>query len=171
MKERCKPYNIDILVRVKEFAQSFHRVRSCFRLTDVKGNLRLDVPVVDNRIVHMYGIPHDIGKKAYRILMKRLCADCDIAAFFVIRPMIGRDNLTGRAVDNLPPSCNVVVAVDLEHIGIKMIHQMNFKLVFRCGVKRGHDVHLLNLVRVCLCPFVIFTGGVVGGVHLSAGIL
>ena len=129
MEKCCESDNINIIVSVKESAKSVERMCSCLWLTNIKGNLRFNIfPLVDNSVVHMNRVPHNVSKETYRILVER-CAlvDCYIARCLVISPIGRSNNLTCCAVDNLPPSCDVVTVVDLEHIGIKMIHKMNFK--------------------------------------------
>ena len=73
--EKCgKSYYIYVIMGLQESAETFQRMRTCCRLAHIKGDLRLYIlPVVDNCIVHMYRIPHDVCKKTYGILVEFFC--------------------------------------------------------------------------------------------------
>ena len=92
----------------------------------------------------------------------------NIAAFFVIAPVAYGHGLACGAIHNLPPSFDIISCVYGKHIRIKMIHKMNFKLFFNCRVERCHNIHLLNFIRICLCPGIILSCGVIGGIDFCA---
>ena len=171
--EKCsKTHYIHILMGFQETAETFQRILSCGRLTYVKGHLRLHVlPVVDNCIVHMNRIPHNICKKAYGILMKRNCLNPDISGLFMIRPFFAWNRLSCGAVHNLPPFADIISCIYSKHIRVKMIHQVNFQRFFHCCVDGCHNIHLLDLFRMRFCPVVILTCCVISCIDLGSGIL
>ena len=126
MEKCCKSYNVNILMGVKKFAKPFKRMCSCFRLTNVKCYLRLNVPFIYHRIIHMYRIPHNVSKKTNRIFMERSTViNSNVAAFLVIIPRSRCNYFTRSSVNNLPPSCDIVTVIYFKHIRIKIIHKMN----------------------------------------------
>ena len=171
--EKCsKTHYVHILMGFQETAETFQRVLSCGRLTYVKGHLRLHVlPVVDNCIVHMNRIPHNICQKAYGILMEGYCLNLHISGFLIIRPFIAGNRLACGTVHDLPPFTDIVSCIYCQHIRVKMIHQMNFQGFFHRCVDGCHNVHLLNFFRMSLCPVVILTCCIIGRIDLGAGIL
>ena len=141
----------------------------CCRLAHIKGDLRLYIlPVIDNSIVHMYRVPHDICKKTYRILMKLFCrTDHHISGFFIIGPFFCTDSLSCGTVHNFPPSFNIISGIDSKHIRIQMVHQVYLQSIGNCRVKRCHDIHLLDLFRMCLRPGIILSGSIIGSIYLG----
>ena len=49
-----------------------------------------------------------------------------------------------------------------------MIHKVDLKFLLRCCMERTHDVHLLDLIRVCLCPCIVFSCCIISSVDLCA---
>ena len=168
----CKTYYIHILMGFQETTETFHRILSCGRLAHVKGHLRLHIlPVIDNCIVHMNRIPHNIRKKAYSILMKRHCLDLYISGFFIIRPLFTGNRLACSTIHNLPPFADIISCIYCKHIRVKMIHQMNFQRFLHCCVDGCHNIHLLDFFRMSFCPVVILTCCVIGCIDLGSCIL
>ena len=52
-----------------------------------------------------------------------------------------------------------------------MIHQMDFQSIRHCRVKGCHDIHLLDFFRMCLCPGIILSSGIISCINLCAGFL
>ena len=134
-----------------------HGERMGFRLAYIKGNLMLRIfPVINNSIVHVHRIPHNKGEKAHRILMERFGVRNDNrSGFFIVVPAFRRHYRTGSTVYYLPPPLPVF-RVYFQHIGIQAFHQFNPDIRFGSGVKRRHNIHLLNFVGICPRPLIIF---------------
>ena len=47
------------------------------------------------------------------------------------------------------------MVVHLKHIRIQMIHKMHGQFTVYSRIKGRHDVHLLDLVRICLGPCIV----------------
>ena len=136
-------------------------------------NLVFDIlPVIDDRVVHVDGVPNQVGKEAYGVIVVRLGAvHHHTARGPVITPLVRPQRLARGAVHHFPPALDVDPGVDLHQLLRDALHQGDVQLLPVGGVKAGHDVALLHLVRVCLCPCVVLAGGIVGGVDLGVCIL
>ena len=169
MEKSSKSYDIYILMCVQKSAQTLHRICSCFRLTHIKCDLWFHIlPFIYYCIVHMYRIPHNICQETYRIFMKWLCSsEYYITCFFDIAPLSCRHCFSGGSIHNFPPSVNIVSRIYCQHIRIQMIHQMNLQFI-RCScMERCHDIHLLDFLRICLCPDIILTGCIISCIYLG----
>ena len=151
-----------------ELSQSIHGISVSFRLTDVKGDLLFKIlPSVCHRIIHVYRIPHNVCQKAHCIIMKSLCSpDRHVPCLRVITPLPARYHFACRPVDHFPPSCNVVTVIHFKHIRVQIIHKVDRQFLADSSVKGRHDIHLLDLVRVCLCPGIVFSRRIICGVNL-----
>ncbi|CDD87270.1 unknown [Blautia obeum CAG:39] len=172
VKKCRKTYYIHILMRIKETAETLQGMRSCLWLTHIKSDLRLHVlPVIYNCIIHMYRVPHDICQEADGIFMKKLRrCDHNISALFVIRPLVCRNDFACGTVNDFPPSGDIVTGIYFQHVRVEMVHKVDLKFLICCCMERAHDVHLLDLIRICLCPCVIFSCCIVGSVDLCTRI-
>ena len=129
-------------------------------------------PAVDDRVVHVYGVPDEIGKETDRIfVIGSGCIQNDAFRSCIVVPCGSRKRLTGGAVHDLPPAGDVVVVVDLQQLAADPLHQGDAKRVFLRSIKGRHDVALLDLIGVCLGPCVVLAGRIVGGIDLGTGIL
>ena len=149
-------------------AQALHGELVGLGLAHVEGDLVLKVlPVVGHRVVHVHGVPDEVGQKAHGVLVVGFRRGDDHAAGgLVVAPGVGGQRLAGGAVHDLPPALDVVPGVDLHQLLRDALHQGDAQLPAVGGVEAGHDVALLHLVRVRLGPGVVLPGGVVGGVDL-----
>ena len=170
MEERGVANHVDIGMIGNKLAQTLHRELVGFRLTHVERNLMLKVlPVIGHRIVHMHGVPNQVSQEADGIIVELLrLGNFDTAGLFVVAPCVGGDNFTCCTVDNFPPAFDVVAGVHFHQLVGNALHQGNLQLTAGCRIETGHDVALLHLIRVCLCPCVILTGSVIGRINLSA---
>ena len=153
--------------------QTAHCVGVGLGLAYIERNLVLDIlPVIDDRVVHVHGIPDQVRQKADRVLVvSGGSVDDNALGCCVIMPRSGIQRLARRAVDDFPPAGNVVVVVDLHQLAADARHQGDGQRTVRSGIERGHNVALLRFIGVCLSPSVVLAGGVVGGVDLGAGVL
>ena len=87
-----------------------------------------------------------------------------------IMPFVRGQRLAGRAVDDLPPTADIVAGIDLQQLGREVFHQTNRQRALACRLESGHDIALLHLIGIRLRPCVVLSGGVVGRIHLCAGI-
>ena len=150
--------DVYIGVLCNELAQALHGILVGLGLTHVKGDLVLKIrPAVGGSVVHMHRVPDEVSQKTDGILMERYGLYGHTAVG--VAPLLRRHGLTGGSIHDLPPAGDVVVGVHLHHG------------VAGGGVEAGHNVALLYLVRVCLCPCVVLAGGIVGGVDLGIRIL
>ena len=117
----------------------------------------------------MHRVPDEVSQKTDGILMERYGLYGHAAVG--VTPLCRGHGLPGGAVHDLPPAGDVVVRVHLHQLRADALHQRDGHGIAGGGVEAGHDVALLHLVRVCLCPCVILAGGVVGGVDLGVRIL
>ena len=170
VEERCEAQNIHIVVLPDEAPQALHGKRVRFRLAHIEGDLVLKVrPAVGGGVVHVHRVPDEVGKEADGVLVEGYCLHGHAAVG--VAPLLRRHGLTGGSIHDLPPAGDVVVGVHLHQLRADALHQRDGHGVAGGGVKAGHDVALLYLVRVCLCPCVILAGGIVGGVDLGVRIL
>ena len=110
MKKRSIPQYVYMRIFFNKFPQTLHGVFMCFWLSYIKRNLLFKIcPSVCYRIVHMYRIPHNIRKEAYRIIMKFFRAGYGhISTRRVITPLRYRHCFSCCSVDHFPPSCYIV---------------------------------------------------------------
>ena len=159
MEEGGKADHIHIRVLVQKPAQPLHRVGVGLGLAHIKGDLRLRIfPVVDHRVIHIHRVPHNVGQKADGVLVEGHGADHHIAALPIITPVLYRHRRTGGAVHHFPPTLNIIISIHLQHCRVQVIHQVNLQRVLYRRMERGHNVHLLHLVRVRLGPGVVLAG-------------
>ena len=162
--------DVYIGVLCNELAQALHGILVGLGLTHVKGDLVLKIrPAVGGSVVHMHRVPDEVSQKTDGILMERYGLYRHTAVG--VAPLLRRHGLTGGSIHDLPPAGDVVVGVHLHQLRADALHQRDGHGVAGGGVKAGHDVALLYLVRVCLCPCVVLAGGIVGGVDLGVRIL
>ena len=173
VEEGRKAHDIDIGVAFEILAQAAHCVGVGLGLAYIERNLMFDIlPVIDDGVVHMDGIPDQVRQKADRVLVVGGgCVDDNALGCCVIMPRGGIQRLARRAVDDFPPAGNVVVVVDLHQLAADARHQGDGQRTVRSGVERGHNVALLGLIGVGLGPDVVLAGGVIGGVNFGAGVL
>ena len=173
MEERGVADDVHIRVLGNEFAQALHGELVRFGLAHVEGDLVLEVrPAVGHRVVHMHGVPDEVGKEADGVIVVGLCAvHHHTAGGLVIVPFAGGQRLACGAVHHLPPALDVVAGVYLHQLIRNALHQRDGKRLAHGGVKARHDIALLHLVRVGLGPGVILAGGVIGGINFGAGVL
>ena len=171
MEEGGKADHIHIRVLVQELAQPLHGMGVGLGLAHIKGDLRLRIfPVVDHRVIHIHRVPHNVGQKADGVLVEGHSTDHHIAALPIITPVLYRHRRTGGAVHHFPPTLNIIISIHLQHCRVQVVHQVDLQRVLHRRMERGHNVHLLHLVRVRLGPGVVLAGGAVGGVDLGAGV-
>ena len=173
MEEGRKAHNVDIGVAFEILAQAAHCVGVGLGLAHIERNLVLDIlPVIDDRVVHVDGVPNQVCQKADRVLVvSGGGVDDNALGCCVIMPRSGIQRLARRAVDDFPPAGNVIVVVDLHQLAADARHQGDGQRTVRSGIERGHNVALLRFIGVCLSPSVVLAGGVVGGVDLGSGVL
>ena len=170
MEEGGVADDVNIGVLCNELAQALHGILVGLGLTHVKGDLVLKVrPAVGGGVVHMHRVPNEIGKEADCVLVEGY--GLHGYATVGVTPLFRGHGLTGGSIHDLPPAGDVVVGVHLHQLRADALHQRDGHGVAGGGVKAGHDVALLYLVRVCLCPCVVLAGGIVGGVDLGVRIL
>ena len=170
MEEGGVADDVDIGVLCDELAQALHGILVGLGLTHVKGDLVLKIrPAVGGSVVHMHRVPDEVSQKTDGILMERYGLYGHTAVG--VAPLLRRHGLTGGSIHDLPPAGDVVVGVHLHQLRADALHQRDGHGVAGGGVKAGHDVALLYLIRVCLCPCVVLAGGIVGGVDLGVRIL
>ena len=173
VEEGRKAHNVDIGVAFEILAQAAHCVGVGLGLAHIERDLVLDIlPVIDDRVVHVDGVPDQVCQKADRVLVvSGGGVDDNALGCCVIMPRGGIQRLARRAVDDFPPAGNVVVVVDLHQLAADARHQGDGQRTAFSGVERRHNVALLGFVGVGLCPCVVLTGSVIGGVNLCAGVL
>ena len=149
-----------------ELAQAFHGELVSFGLTYIEGDLMFKVlPVVGHRVVHMYGIPNDVSQKTHGVLVVGFRRGNDHAAIcLVVAPGIGGQRLTSGTIHDLPPALHIIPGVYLQQLITDTLHERYAQLAVLGGVKAGHNVALLYLVRIRLRPSVVLAGGIVGGI-------
>ncbi len=123
--EKCgEPKYVDVRVFLYEFPQTLHRKSMSLGLPYVKGDLVFHIfPVIDDRIVHMHRIPHDISQEADRIIMERDALDDDFVRGFFPAPVCDRNHLSGAAVDHFPPAGDIIPCIRSQHVRIEPFHQ------------------------------------------------
>ena len=141
-----------------------------FRLAYIEGDLVFKIlPLIGHCIIHMYRIPDNISQKANRILMKgrRLMKDYTALFFFII-PVGWRYRLTCGTIHHLPPSADIISGIHLHQFIRDSLHERNFQRIPHRRIKAGHDITLLNLIRVSLCPHIILSGGIIGRINFCS---
>ena len=173
VEEGRKAHNVDIGVAFEILAQAAHCVGVGLGLAHIERDLVLDIlPVVDDRVVHVHGIPDQVRQKADGVLMVGgRGVDDKALSRSIVAPVGSGDRLTRRAIHDLPPAGNIVMVVDFHQFTADARHQGDGQRTAFSGVERRHNVALLGFVRVGLCPCVVLTGSVIGGVNLCACVL
>ena len=162
-----EPEHINIRMILNELPQTLHRIFMGFRLSHIKGDLMLHIlPVIYNGIVHVNRIPHNISKKAHRIIMERNTLDFHFSCGLIIRPVPCGHHLSGAPVNHFPPAPDIIPAVRCEHIRIQAFHETDPENLPVRRVNRRHYIHLLDFIRIGLRPVIIFSGGIIGGIYL-----
>ena len=156
-----------------EPAQTLHGVSLCLWLAHVKSDLLLKIgPAVCHCIVHMDRIPHNVGKEADCVVVEGRCVmDGHIPGLPVIAPFFHRHDFPCGAVDDFPPSGDIIMVVHFQHIRVEMVHQVDGKLALHRCVERCHDIHLLDLIRIGLGPRIVLSCCVICGVNLRVHVL
>ena len=116
MEKGSKADHIRIRVFHHPFFQLIDDMLLCLRLPHIKCDLVLYIfPAVGNEIIHMYRVPDDKGQETDRIIVItfRLCQN-DLPAPLLIAPPVRRHDLSGRAVNNLPPAFDIIDGVGLQ---------------------------------------------------------
>ena len=90
---------------------------------------------------------------------------------FIVAPISNRHNIPRCSVYNFPPSLYIISAVRGEHIRIKAFHKINLKNLFSSCISWSHYIHLLDFIRICLSPGIVFSSGVVSRIYLKPFIL
>ena len=152
-----------------ELAQPLHGEFVGLGLTHIEGDLVLKVgPAIGNRVIHVHGVPDDIGQEAHRIVVELLGGiHHHTARPLLIAPRRRRQGPACAAVHHLPPALDIVPGVHLQQLVGDPLHQRNGQRTAHSGVESCGDVALLHLIRVGLRPGVVLPGGVVGGVNLG----
>ena len=173
VEEGRKAHNVDIGVAFQILAQTAQGVGVGLGLAHIERDLVFDIlPVIDDRVVHVDGVPDQVRQKADRVLVVGGGGvDDNALAFGVILPCGGIQRLACRAVDYLPPAGDVVVIVDLHQFAADSGHQGDGQSALCCRIERRHNVALLGFIRVSFGPCVVLAGSVIGGVNLCAGVL
>ena len=173
VEEGRKAHNVDIGVAFEILAQAAHCVGVGLGLTHIERNLMFDIlPVIDDGVVHVDGVPNQVRQKADRVLVVSGGGiDENTFGSGIIVPVGGGDRFARRTVNYLPPAGDVVVVVDLHQLAADARHQGDGQRTVCSGIERGHNVALLGFIGVRLGPGVVLAGGVVGGVDLGSGVL
>ena len=165
MEEGREPHHINVGVGLAPAAQLFFYIGLRLGLAHIVGQLvRRILPVVGQEVVHVYGVPDQERQKADGVLVIGDGFDLDLARRLVEEPFVGGDDLTRRAVNDLPPALGVIQRVDLELLGVEAVHQMNAQLRAARRMAVTDKILLLDLVGVCLRPGVVLAGRIIGSV-------
>ena len=165
MEEGREPHHINVGVGLAPAAQLFFYIRLRFGLAHIVGQLVGRVlPVVGQEVVHVYGVPDQKRQKADGVLVIGDGFDLNLTGRLVKEPLVGGYDLTGRAVDDLPPALGVVQRVDLELLGVEAVHQMDAQRRAARRVAVADQILLLDLIGVCLGPCVVLAGRIIGSV-------
>jgi len=81
--------NVYMWIVCNKFAQTFHGIFFCLRLTHIKSNLFFKVcPAICHSIVHMYRVPHNVSQETDGVVMKFLCiVNGHVSGFFAVLPL------------------------------------------------------------------------------------
>ena len=90
----------------------------------------------------------------------------DFTSRLIEKPLIHRDDVSGRAVDDLPPALRIIQGVDLQLLGMKALHETDPKGLAPRRHPITDQVLLLDLLRMCTRPRIVITRGVVGRILL-----
>ena len=165
MEKGREPHHINVGVGLAPAAQLFFYIGLRLGLAHIVGQLvRRILPVVGQEVVHVYGVPDQERQKADGVLVIGDGFDLNLAGRLVKEPLVGGYDLTGRAVNDLPPALGVVQRVDLELLGVEAVHQVDAQLRAARRVSVTDEILLLDLVGVCLRPGVVLAGRIIGSV-------
>ena len=90
---------------------------------------------------------------------------------FIVAPISYRYNFPCCPVYNFPPSLYIISAVRGEHIRIEALHKINLKNLLSSCISWSHYIHLLDFIRICLGPGIVFSSGIVSRIYLKSFIL
>ena len=109
MKEGRESNDIDIWILLAPLFQLIFYILLCLRLTYIIRQLmRRILPVIRDGIIHMHWVPDQKSKEADRIFMIWLRLNLDFTSRLIEKPLIHRDDVSGRAVDDLPPALRII---------------------------------------------------------------
>ena len=169
LMEKCGISNhINMRIIRDIFTKTIQRILMGFGLAHIESDLLFKIcPSISHCIVHMHRIPHNICKKADGIIVKcyRLM-DRDVSSLSIVIPLRYRNHFSSCTVNDFPPSGDIIMIVDLQHIRVQMIHQMNRQFTVHSRIKWCHDIHLLDFVRICLCPLIILSSRIICRINL-----
>ena len=165
VEEGREPHHINVGVGLAPAAQLFFYIGLRLGLAHIVGQLVGRVlPVVGQEVVHVYGVPDQKRQKADGVLVVGDGFDLNLTGRLVKEPLVGGYDLTGRAVDDLPPALGVVQRVDLELLGVEAVHQVDAQRRAARRVAVADQILLLDLIGVCLGPGVVLAGRIIGSV-------
>ena len=153
VEEGRKAHNVDIGVAFEILTQAAHCVGVGLGLAHIERDLVFDIlPVIDDRVVHVDGVPDQVRQKADRVLVvSGGGVDDNALGCCVIMPRSGIQRLARRAIHDLPPAGNIVMVVDFHQFTADARHQGDGQRTTFSGVEWRHNVALLGFVRVGLC--------------------
>ena len=170
IEERCKAHNITalILFLLQPVFQIFHNIAAAERLAYIKRYfMRLVTPVIGDMIVHLCRIPENIGKKADRIFMERLCMMHDNRMLLLIQlPVICGNHSPTGTVNNLPPLLGIMVVIRCDLLIEVFFGKCNTDIIFGCQCMRTHQINLLAFLHVLFSEFIMPSGYEICGIYL-----
>ncbi len=168
MEKGGKAHHIHMRVVLTPFLKFLFHIDLGLGLSDIKSQLvRRILPVIGDKIVHMYRIPDQERQKADRVLMIGDRFDHHFPCGLVILPLIGGHHFPGRSVDDFPPALRGIYGVHLKLLGMESLHKLDAKLGSFCRQAVADQIFLLYLLRILHRPVVIFSGRVIGGIDLA----
>ena len=111
----------------------------------------------------MYRIPYNICQKAYSILVIFLCLNYNFTVF--IMPFFASERPSDSPVHDFPPSLYVVMVINFQQVLMQSLHQIDSKHTVISHMKVRHHIHLLNFIRIFLCPCIIFSGCIICSIN------
>ena len=126
MKKCSKAHYIYLRIILAPFSQLLLHIFLGFRLPYIISQLMRGVlPVIGDKIIHMYRIPNQKCQKAYCILMVLHTFQFYLTGLLIIFPFFRGHYFPCCPVDNLPPTFRVIHIVHFQLFRMKAFHQLN----------------------------------------------
>ena len=167
VKKGGKTHHIHMGILLAPFPQFLFDISLGLGLAHIKGKLMGRVlPVVGDKIVHMYRVPDQKSQETHRILVIGNSPDHHLPRCLLIFPLIHRHHFSRGSVHHLPPTLGGINGIHPQLLGVETLHKFYSKLAAPGRHPVADQVLLLDFLRIFHSPVIVFSGSIVSGVNL-----
>ncbi len=168
MEKGRKTHNIHMWILLTPFFQFSLHVSLRFRLSHIVSKLMGRIlPVVRNKIIHMYRVPDQESQKTDGILMIRNRFNNHLARCFLILPLCSGYDLSCCSVNYFPPPFGRIYRIYLELFRMKTLHQFYADRISFRRHAVADQIFLLYFFRIFHSPVIVFSGRIISRVYFS----